>query len=152
MFETNSEITALVSKSIGVNTGVPAFMLPPDVVVVPTAPLPVIFTVLTPAAYFWLQSFYDGNLIAINPIIDIYKEYPYNLYNDDKELKLTRQFQTENTICIISDELRKLTEVYDNEFYDTTVIVADESIKDIKEFWSIGSTFDQVFNYMVKYK
>lgn len=43
-----------------------------------------------PAAYFWLQSFYDGNLIAINPIIDIYKEYPYNLYNDDKELKLTR--------------------------------------------------------------
>lgn len=105
-----------------------------------------------PAAYFWLQSFYDGNLIAINPIIDIYKEYPYNLYNDGKELKLTRQFQTENTICIISDELRKLTEVYDNEFYDTTVIVADESIKDIKEFWSIGSTFDQVFNYMVKYR
>ena len=45
-----------------------------------------------------------------------------------------------------------LTEVYDNEFYDTTVIVADESIKDIKEFWSIGSTFDQVFNYMVKYR
>ena len=67
-------------------------------------------------------------------------------------MKLTRQFQTENTICIISNDLRKLTEVYDNEFYDTTVIVADESIKDIKEFWSIGSTFDQVFNYMVKYR
>ena len=45
-----------------------------------------------------------------------------------------------------------LTEVYDNEFYDTTVIVADESIEDIKKFWSIGSTFDQVFNYMVKYR
>ena len=61
-------------------------------------------------------------------------------------------YQAINEVSNKVNDLRKLTEVYANEFYDTTVIVADESIKDIKEFWSIGSTFDQVFNYMVKYR
>lgn len=102
-----------------------------------------------PSAYFWLQSFYNGNLIAINPIIDIYKEYPYDLYRDEQELKLSRQFQTENTAIILSNELRDSTEEYDNQFFDTTVIVAKENLKDIRNFWAIDSTFDQVFNYMV---
>lgn len=102
-----------------------------------------------PSAYFWLQSFYDGNLIVINPTIDIYKEYPYNLKYNDMDLKMSRDFQTNNTVCILSNEMKEYKEEYDNQFYDTTVIVANENLKDIKSFWNIDSTFDQVFNYMV---
>ncbi len=102
-----------------------------------------------PSAYFWLQSFYDGNLIAINPTIDIYKEYPYDLEYNDKDLKMSREFQTNNTVCILSNEMKDYIEEYDNQFYDTTVILANENLNDIKSFWNIDSTFDQVFNYMV---
>lgn len=102
-----------------------------------------------PAAYFWLQSFYNGNLIAINPVIDIYTEY---LYNDDdiKDLKFSRSFQTNNIICLLSNELKDSHEEYDNVFYDATVVVAKEDLSNIHSFWSKGSTFDQCFNYMIK--
>lgn len=101
-----------------------------------------------PAAYFWLQSFYDGNLIAINPVIDIYSEIQFN-QSVNETLKLTRSFQTNNVICILSDEFKDRVEEYDNVFYDTTVVLAKENIKDISSFWSKKSSFDQVFRYMV---
>lgn len=101
-----------------------------------------------PASYFWLQSFYDGKLIAINPVIDIYENYPYDEYKDD-DLRLSRSFRSENIICIVSDEKKDYVQEYDNNFFDTTVVVAKEKLKDIKSFWSIGSTFDKVFKYMV---
>lgn len=101
-----------------------------------------------PAAYFWLQSFYNGNLIVINPVIDIYSEYPYN-ESYTKDLKFQRSFQTNNVICIISNELRYKREEYGNTFYDTTVVSAEENINDIHKFWSRKSYFNQVFRYMV---
>ena len=45
--------------------------------------------------------------------------------------------------------MKDYIEEYDNQFYDTTVILANENLNDIKSFWNIDSTFDQVFNYMV---
>ena len=101
-----------------------------------------------PAAYFWLQTFYSGNLIAINPVIDIYSEYPYNEV-DSKDLKFSRSFQTNNIVCLLSNEMKSHREEYGNAFYDTTVIIAKENLHDIHSFWSIGSSFDQVFRYMV---
>jgi len=81
-------------------------------------------------------------LIAINPTIDIYKEYPYDLEYNDKDLKMSREFQTNNTVCILSNEMKDYIEEYDNQFYDTTVILANENLNDIKSFWNIDSTFD----------
>lgn len=80
-----------------------------------------------PAAYFWLQSFYNGTIIAINPVIDIYNELHYE---DDelKELKFSRSFQTNNIVCILSKELSHLHEEYDNAFYDSTVVISNESL------------------------
>lgn len=101
-----------------------------------------------PAAYFWLQSFYSGPLIAINPVIDIYTVAPYDA-DENKELKFSRSFQTDNIICIVSNEHRDFIQEYDNAFLDTTVILADENLKDIEDFWSLNSSFDQVFQYMV---
>lgn len=101
-----------------------------------------------PAAYFWLQSFYSGSLIAINPVIDIYSVYPYD-DDDAKELKFSRTFQTNNIVCILSKELNGLVEEYDNVFIDATVVAANEELADIQRFWSRGSSFDQVFQYMV---
>ena len=69
---------------------------------------------------------------------------------DYRDMHNLRDFNTENAICILSNENKDKRESYDNAFINTTVVISKENINDIDKFWSKNSTLEMVFDFLVK--
>ena len=102
------------------------------------------------ATFFWINTQYYKNMIVVNPIIKLSETFIESENEGIKELENERDFNAENTICILSKELENQRELYDNAFLNTTVVVANEKIKDIEKFWSKNSTIYKIFNFIIK--
>ena len=90
------------------------------------------------AAYYWLKSYYCKAMIVINPILEIEEDY------DD-----FRRINAEKSICILSSEMAGQIQKFDNQFENTTVVLANESIRNVSKFWSKKSYLYQIFNFII---
>lgn len=77
-------------------------------------------------------------MIVINPILEIEEDY------DD-----FRRINAEKSICILSSEMAGQIQKFDNQFENTTVVLANESIRNVSKFWSKKSYLYQIFNFII---